>query len=66
MTKTLVIHDANVDVRREFLAGDARIHGFVAIIVVSCCEELVAEVIDRLVFFREPASSQVSVKLGRT
>ena len=66
MTETLVIHDADVDVRREFLAGDARVHGFVAVIVVSCRKELFPKVVDCPIFFREPTWCLVSVGLSGT
>lgn len=66
VTEALVIHNADVDVRCKFLASDARVHGLVAIIVVSCCDELFTKIIDRPVLFREPRSSQMSVRWGRT
>ena len=51
MSKTLVVHDTEVNVRRELLACDSGIHWLVAIVVVSCGEKLLAEVVNGSVFF---------------
>lgn len=53
VSKALVVDDADVDVGSKLLPRYARIHGLVAIIIVSCGEELLAKVIHRRIFFSE-------------
>jgi hypothetical protein len=45
VTETLVVDDSDVYVGAEFLAGDAGVHGLVAVVVVAGALELVAEVL---------------------
>ena len=58
MPQALVIHDAEVDVGRELLPGDARVHRLAAEVVVPRREQLLAEVVDRGVRFGEPAAAR--------
>jgi hypothetical protein len=51
--ETLVIDNTEIDVGGKLLAGDARIHGLVAVIVVASCKELFPEIVNRCVFFRK-------------
>lgn len=46
VAETLVVDDADVDVRAELLARDAGVHGLVAVVVVAGALELVPEVLD--------------------
>lgn len=66
----LVVDEAEVDVGRKLLAGDARVHGLVAVVVVAGGNELLAKVLDRRVVVREPAkageSDQLRSQLVRT
>ena len=48
--ETLVIHDADVDVRREFLTGDAGVHRFVAVVVVACGKKLLPKIVNSGIF----------------
>jgi hypothetical protein len=40
VSETLVVDDTEVDVGGELLAGDAAVHGFVAVVVVPSGEKL--------------------------
>ena len=54
MPEALVVYDPDVDVGCELLPGDAGVHGFVAVVVVSSGEKLLSEVVYSSVFLREP------------
>ena len=60
VSQALVVDDADVDVRRELLAGDPRVHRLVAVVVVAGGEELLAKIVDSRVFFREPVCEEGS------
>ena len=53
VTETLVVDQANINIAFELLAGDAGVHGLVAVVVVACGAELVAKVIRGCVLLRE-------------
>lgn len=54
VSETLVVDDTQVDVRCELLSGDARVHRFVAPVVVTRGDELFTKVINGGVLFIEP------------
>jgi hypothetical protein len=53
VTKTLVVDDSDVDIGVELLARDTRIHRLVSVVVVPGGLELLPEVLQRRVVFRE-------------
>jgi hypothetical protein len=71
VSETLVVDDAEVDVCRELLAGDSRVHGLVSEIIVTRLEELLAKVVDGRVVVREPGAAErsgrsISTRLSKT
>lgn len=54
VSQSLVVNHAKVDVSRELLSCDAGVHWLVAVVVVTSCHKLVAEVVNRSVLFSEP------------
>lgn len=46
MSQSLIVDDTEVDVGRELLTGDTRVHGLVSKVVVAGLEKLLAEVVD--------------------
>ena len=60
MPQSLIVDDANIDVRRELLPGYSRVHRFVTIIIVPCGQKLLAEVVDGGVLFSESEPGSVS------
>lgn len=56
MSETLVEDAAEVDVGVEFGAEDPGVHGFVAVVVEACFDELFAKVVCSQVVFRESNS----------
>lgn len=53
MSQPLVVHDSDVYVRSEFFTSYSGIHGLISVVVVSGCKQLLAEVVDGGVLFRE-------------
>ena len=53
VSQALVVYDTYVDVCSELLACNARVHGLVAIVIISGRQKLVAEVVQSGVFFRK-------------
>ncbi len=60
VSETLVVHHPDVDIRRELLASDPRIHRLVSVIVIPRCQELLAEVVYGGVFFRKSVQKQLA------
>ena len=42
MSQSLIIHNTKVDVRRELLACDSRIHGLIAKVIVTSGKKLIS------------------------
>lgn len=61
VSQSLVIDDANVDIRCELLTGYTRIHGLVAIIIVSRGQELLAEVFYCGIFLGKPNRRKIKI-----
>lgn len=57
--EALVVHDPDVNVGCELLPGDAGVHRFVAIVVVSRGEKLLPEIVYSSILLSEPEGSLV-------
>ena len=56
MPQPLVVDNSEVNVGGELFAGYPGVHGLVAVVVVACGEELLAEIVDGCIVFRESAT----------
>ena len=54
--EALVVYDADVDVGCELLPGDAGVHRFVAVVVVSRSKKLLSEVVYGSILLGEPVA----------